>query len=217
MNVADLIHSILSGFALGMAICIPLGPSGLESIRRTVCSGFNEGFKVSLGAIGADMSYLLIINLGLARLLSGNKKSEGIFWIISGLLLLFFNEISNNCEKKVKQNSFFNINTANINGLTAGFIITFLNPMTPTLWLGLSGTTLSFWKSFGAFYYLTFIIALIAGMVSWFALLNFLALRGFKMLSSNASTKTSFILRYVLLILGIGFIIFGTVRFFFLI
>lgn len=215
MNVANLIRSIISGFTVGMLICIPLGPSGLESIRRTVCSGFKEGFKVSLGAIGADMTYLMIINLGLARLFSGNNKKEGVFWIVSGLLLLLFNEISNDCKKKGKLNSFININTTNINGLTAGFIITFMNPMTPTLWLGLSGTTLSYWKSIGPFYYLTFIVLLITGMVSWFALLNYLALKGFKMLSSDASTKTSFLLRYVLLVLGIGFIIWGIVRFVF--
>lgn len=215
MNVANLIKSILSGFTTGMAICIPLGPSGLESIRRTVCSGFKEGFKVSLGAIGADMGYLLIINLGLARLFSSSKKTEGIFWMVSGLLLLLFNEISNNCGSNVKRKSFFNINTANINGITTGFIITFMNPMTPSLWLALSGTVLSMWKEFGTFYYFTFIISLIMGMVSWFALLNLLALKGFKMLSSNASTKTSSLFRYILLILGIGFVIFGIVKFIF--
>lgn len=215
MNVSDLIKSILSGFTTGMAICIPLGPSGLESIRRTVCSGFKEGFKVSLGAICADIGYLVIINLGLAKLFASNKKSEGIFWIVSGLLLLLFNEISNNCGKKAKRKSFFNINTANISGFTTGFIITFMNPMTPSLWLALSGTVLSMWKSFGNFYYFTFIISLITGMVSWFALLNFLALKGFKMLSSNASTKTSSLLKYILLILGLGFIVFGIVKFIF--
>lgn len=215
MSLSIVVRAILSGFNLGMVICIPLGPSGLESIRRTVCSGFKEGFKVSLGAIGADMSYLIIINLGLARLFSKNEHTEGIFWIVSGLLLLVFNEISNNCKTQEKNKSVFNINTTNINGMATGFLITFLNPMTPTLWLALSGTTLSFWKDFGAIYYGTFIISLLSGMVSWFALLNFLALRGFKMLSPNASSKTSSLLRYVLIILGIGFIAFGIVKFLF--
>jgi threonine/homoserine/homoserine lactone efflux protein len=69
----------------------------------------------------------------------------------------------------------------------AGFIITFSNPMTPSLWLTLSGTVIRAWYyvSFTAYY--IFIFSIIIGMIAWFSLLNYLALKGTKVLAKSFS------------------------------
>lgn len=86
---------LLIGFMTGFVSAIPLGPSGLEAINRSISHGFREGYKVSLGAVSADLLYIIIINLGLFNILNNNRKFEGLFWIVSGFVLMLFNNISN--------------------------------------------------------------------------------------------------------------------------
>lgn len=205
LNIPDLFKAIVSGFTTGITICIPLGPSGIESIKRTAAFNFLEGFKVSLGAIAADISCMILINFGLAAIFLKSRRTEGVFWIISGILLMLFSAFSN--EKRETQKEF------SFKAFPTGFLITFLNPMTPALWIALTGTILNVWRSIGLTYYCIFIISLILGMISWFALLNYLALKGIRMLNNKTSGKASLILKYTLLALSFGFIIYGVYQF----
>lgn len=205
-----LLKCLISGISTGFAICIPLGPSGLESIKRTVTYGFLEGFKVSMGAITADMSYLLIIHMGLANLLTATPRRESFFWIISGSVLVLLNVF--NGKNRDKPSIF---NAENFPPFLSGFLMTFINPMTLSLWLILSGTIVQFWHDTGIIYYFVFILSILITMISWFAVLNFLAAKGFKSLSSKTNGKsnlTSKVLKYVLIILGSGFILFGLIK-----
>lgn len=207
---------LIIGFMTGFASAVPLGPSGLEAINRSISHGFKEGYKVSLGAVSADVLYIIIINLGLFNILSNNKKFEGLFWIVSGLVLLLFNNISNNkCINKLNTRSTNISNTTSSNSFFAGFFITFLNPTTPSLWIALSGTILSVWRLHGKLYFSFALIAMILGSLTWFFILNLLSIKGIKMFKDDFSKKTSKILNYFLLLLSILFIIWGLLKFIF--
>lgn len=210
-NFITLIKSIMSGLVTGIGICIPLGPAGIESIKRTINENFFEGFKVSLGAISADMTYLLIINLGLSSLFLRSKKTEGLFWIVSGLILFAFTLFSTGKENREAKCPGGKDSICS-HPFPTGFVITFLNPLTPSLWIALTGTVLSVWRLMGYVYFATFIFSILCGMIFWFALLNYLASRGVKMLKPDTTDKTSILLKYVLLILGIAFVILGIIK-----
>lgn len=200
------IKAIISGLSIGFVTAIPLGPSGVESIKRSLSNGFKEGFKVSVGAVLADFFYILLINLGLSALLNSNKSYEGFFWIISGIILILFNKVSQ-ISKKHNLDKFTN---NKYSGILSGFLITFLNPMTPSVWIGLSGTIMSVWRSRGFMFYSIALISMIIGALSWFALLNILASKGIKILRQDAHSKTKYLMNYIMLALGVGFIIFGS-------
>ncbi|AOR24870.1 LysE family transporter [Clostridium taeniosporum] len=205
---------LLIGFMTGFVSAIPLGPSGLEAINRSISHGFREGYKVSLGAVSADLFYIIIINLGLFNILSNNRKFEGLFWIVSGFVLLFFNNICNNkCSNKLNTRS--NISSSSSNSFLAGFFITFLNPTTPSLWIALSGTILSVWRLHGRVYFSFALISMILGSLTWFFILNILSIKGIKMCKDDFSKKTSKILNYFLFLLSIVFIIWGLLKFIF--
>lgn len=209
-NFLLIIKAIFIGITTGFIISMPLGPSGLESIKRTVSHSFKEGFKVSIGAIFADVSYIFFINFGLLRLLSRNKFTESLFWVISGFLLVLIG-----LESLKKIPSFLpKLNLSGNSSLpfVSGFLITFTNPMTLSLWLFVSGTVMRPWYALGSGFYYTFIFCMVVGMVLWFTLLNFLALKGFNFLPSSASSKTEFLLKYSIIVIGIGFFIFGIGR-----
>lgn len=210
----NILKAILIGFPTGFLASIPLGPSGLESVNRSISNGFNSGFKVSLGSVCADFIYLIIINLGLFNMLSNHHNLESLFWIISGVILLLFNRLS--C-KTVNSNSKFQkiLYRYTSNGFLVGFLITFLNPTTPSLWIALSGTVLSIWRLHGRMFFIFSVSSMILGSIAWFCLLNILASKGFRTLKSDYANITSKLLNYFLLGLAIIFIIFGTYKFIF--
>ncbi|EDS76890.1 LysE family translocator [Clostridium massiliodielmoense] len=197
-----ILKSILFGYIIGILISIPLGPSAIESINRTISRGFKEGFLVSLGAISADISYLIIVNCGLLSLLKLNKNAESFFWILSGIAMILIGINSTRekkyCDASKKSYSFF-----------AGYVITFLNPMTPALWIAISTTVINNWYDEGFFICSLSIISMIIGMISWFVLLNVLALKGLKLAKPTKSKKITTVIKYSILVLGVCFLIFG--------
>ncbi|MDU3584146.1 MAG: LysE family translocator [Clostridium butyricum] len=211
-SLLTICKAIFIGFLTGFTASIPLGPSGLESVNRSMSKGFREGFKVSLGAVSADLLYIVIINLGLFTLLSKHRNFQSIFWIVSGVILILFNRLSFTDSKK-KTDSKNQLNKYTSNGFVTGFLITFVNPTTPSLWIALSTTVLSVWRYHGRIYFLTSVSSMMIGSITWFCLLNILVSKGVRKLKSDYTKTTSKLLNYFLMILGISFIILGIFKF----
>ena len=211
-SLLTICKAIFIGFLTGFTASIPLGPSGLESVNRSMSKGFREGFKVSLGAVSADLFYIVIINLGLFTLLSKHRNFQSIFWIVSGVILILFNRLSFTDSKK-KTDSKNLLNKYTSNGFVTGFLITFVNPTTPSLWIALSTTVLSVWRYHGRIYFLTSVSSMMIGSITWFCLLNILVSKGVRKLKSDYTKTTSKLLNYFLIILGISFIILGIFKF----
>ena len=211
-SLLTICKAIFIGFLTGFTASIPLGPSGLDSVNRSMSKGFREGFNVSLGAVSADLLYIVIINLGLFTLLSKHRNFQSIFWIVSGVILILFNRLSFTDSKK-KTDSKNQLNKYTSNGFVTGFLITFVNPTTPSLWIALSTTVLSVWRYHGRIYFLTSVSSMMIGSITWFCLLNILVSKGVRKLKSDYTKTTSKLLNYFLMILGISFIILGIFKF----
>lgn len=212
-SVINILKAILIGFFTGFVASIPLGPSGLESVSRSISKGFKEGFKVSLGAVSADITYIVIINLGLFTILTRNPKFHSLFWIVSGIVLIISNKISFTA-KKPDFNLEKSIYRRSSNGFLTGFLITFLNPTTPSLWIALSGTIFNVWRHHGRIYFIFSISSMIIGSITWFCFLNILVSKGFKKLNliwpiiQQKYWTTSYLLWYNIYYLGLLQIIF---------
>lgn len=210
----SILIAIAIGFFTGFTASIPLGPSGLESVSRSISKGFKEGFKVSLGAVSADIVYIIIINLGLFTILTRHSKFNGLFWIVSGFVLILSNKISSrprNPNSKLEKSIYKHAS----NSYVTGFLITFLNPTTPSLWIALSGTVFNVWRHHGNIYFFFSISSMIVGSITWFCFLNILVSKGSKKFKPDFTTNTSKFLDYFLLALGIIFIIWGVYKFIF--
>jgi len=211
MNVfLTFLKALITGIITGLIVSVPLGPAGIESIKRTITTGYKKGLTVSIGALCADATYMLLINCGLSNLLSANKKTEALFWIISGTILSFIGYASIRKGEHAKSR---NINPRQSNPFFAGYFIVLTNPMTPSLWLTVSGTAIKAWQMVGKVYYITYMASIMTGMVLWFAMLNFFAYKGIKFFSPSNTEKTSFLLKYLILGIGFAFILFGFVMF----
>ena len=214
ISVFTIFKAILIGFCTGFVASIPLGPSGLESVSRSLSKGFRAGFKVSLGAVSADIVYIIIINLGLFTIFTKNPRFHSLFWVVSGIALILSIKISSkskNLDLKLEKS----INRHSSNGFLTGFLITFLNPTTPSLWIALSGTVFNVWKHHGRIFFMFSICSMIIGSITWFCFLNILVSRGVKKLNPNYTNNTTKFLDYFLFVLGIIFIILGSYKFIF--
>ena len=214
-EIITILKALFFGLATGFVVSIPLGPAAIESIKRTLSNGYKQGLLVSLGAVSADFVYLLIINAGLSSILSSNKRTESLFWIISGIILSIIGYISIKSHRESSSHEFKVLKSKNLTSMSflTGFAITFSNPMTASLWLTLSGTVIRAWYYVNIASYYIFIFSIIIGMVSWFVLLNYLALKGTKVLKPSHFHATSKLLNYSILFIGIGFVIFGFFNF----
>jgi threonine/homoserine/homoserine lactone efflux protein len=214
-NYYTIMKAIFTGLFTGIVASIPLGPAALESIKRTVTKGYKEGFLVSLGAVGTDAFDIILINIGILGVLETNKVLENSFWIISGIILSIMGYISfkkvKNHDPEFKPEILQDDNIKSM-PLMSGFLISFLNPMTHTFWLTLSGTVIRVWRYAGNVPYYAFIFSILAGMIAWFALLNYLALKGRKIVAPESSEKVSKILAWGISGIGVGFVIVGALR-----
>lgn len=214
ISVFIILKAIFLGFFTGFIASIPLGPSGLESVSRSISKGFRAGFKVSLGAVSADIVYIIIINLGLLTIFTRNPKLNCLFWIVSGIVLILSTKISlkpKRSDSRLQKAIYRHAS----NGFLTGFLITFLNPTTPSVWIALSGTVFNVWRHHGRFFFTVSISSMIIGSITWFCVLNILVSRGFKKLNPNFTSNTTVILDYFLVVLGIIFVAFGTYKFIF--
>lgn len=207
-----ILKAVALGSLTGICASIPLGPAGMESVKRSIDKGFNSGFKISLGAILADYIYIFLIHFGLSKVLYLNKRLEGAFWIISGIILFIFNKLSKVSANK--KQSKLNINK--VPGVLNGFLITFLNPTTPSVWIALNGTMMSYWLAQGSIFYYVALISMLSVTLAWFVMLNLLASKGLKKITNdNVTAGASNAIYYILYILSIGFVLAGTLKFIF--
>ncbi len=126
----------LQGMLLGFAAAVPLGPINLLIMNEAIKS-FKNGVAVGFGAMSADISYLLLILLGLTKFLTATWLLNTL--TVLGSCFLFFIAYSiyknrNNLVKKVEIDAKGSI----IKHFTKGYLLTLINPFTIAFWLSIA-------------------------------------------------------------------------------
>ncbi|MFU0824030.1 LysE family translocator [Clostridium sp.] len=211
-NYLLMIRAIYTGLLTGIAIAIPMGPAGFESVRWTISKGFKQGVKVAAGSLIADAIDVILINFGLLELIEKNKLLEVSFWIISGVIIFFIGYKSlrkykdNNAEK---EEPILEEKELDSHALFTGFIVNFSNPMTHFFWLTLSSTVIRIWRSYGKLTYFIFALFMLFGMFMSLWTINYVASRGKKLTTPKVSGKLENIISYVITLFGLGFMVNG--------
>ena len=229
MNISYsiIISALFTGLITGIAIAIPMGPAGLESIRWTILKGFNKGFMVAVGSLFADAIDILLINYGLLDLIETNKLLEAFFWMLSGVIIFYigYKSIKDSKNKDARSDSETAVTastTSNVlknkkmksRPLFTGFIINFTNPMTHFFWLTLSTTVIRQWRYSGNIPYWIFSISMLLGMLLSLTAINFLASKGKKFAPPKLSGHTTILLSWAISTIGVGFFAYGIYKMF---
>ncbi|MGL5614866.1 MAG: LysE family translocator [Sarcina sp.] len=200
-----LLKASLFGAVTAVTLAFGLGPAGMEAVKRSLNNGFWSGFQISLGSIAADYTCIFMIHFGFSRIFKVSRTYEGIFFIISGIVLGAFNKFSN----KVK------LGNDNSLGFLNGYLITIVNPMNISVWLALSSTVMSYWFNISPLFYYIALTSMFLCTISWLIILNLLASKGVKKISHDNKTISNVMSKgiyYLLNIMAISFIVIGIYR-----
>jgi threonine/homoserine/homoserine lactone efflux protein len=223
INYVLIVKAIYTGLFIGMAIAIPMGPAGFESVRWTITKGFRKGLLVAAGSLIADAIDVMLINFGLLELIETNKLLEIFFWEISGIIIFYIGYRALKSSKKgseavvskandevtldsTVENNLSKLGSGHHKALFTGFIVNFSNPMTHFFWLTLSSTVIRVWRGYGRLVYFIFAVFMLCGMFVSLWGINFLASKGKKISAPKVSGKTANLLVYVILAFGAAFL-----------
>lgn len=211
LNYILLVRAIYTGLFTGIAIALPMGPAGFESVRWTISKGLKHGIRVAAGSLIADAIDVMLINFGLLELIETNKLLEIFFWEISGIIIFYigYKAIKKNkkdaTEREKKEIQRIEEDIIRSRAVFTGFIVNFSNPMTHFFWLTLSSTVIRIWRSYGRLVYFMFAVFMLCGMFLSLCVINYFASHGRKIAAPKVSGKLTNILTYIILAFGIGF------------
>jgi threonine/homoserine/homoserine lactone efflux protein len=83
------LYSILAGIALGLSLGVPPGPVNAAIAAESARRSWVNGVFIGLGAMTADLTYLVLTVIGVAVLLTGSL-ARNLISVAGGLILLYF-------------------------------------------------------------------------------------------------------------------------------
>ncbi|WP_240421205.1 LysE family translocator [Paenibacillus periandrae] len=159
---------------LGISLSAPIGPINAAQLDRGARYGFTHAWLIGLGAMCADLVYMLLIYFGLAHFLS-TPFMKTFLWLFGCFVLMYIGiETLQNIKKMPTPGTKDEQST--INSFRSGFVMALLNPLNILFWLGIYGSVLAegihhhgisqvLWNSLGIF----------AGILLWDVIMAALA------------------------------------------
>jgi L-lysine exporter family protein LysE/ArgO len=132
----------LSYVFLGLSLAAPIGPINAAQLDHGIKNGFFHSWMVGVGAMLADMVYMLAVYLGIVHFLE-IPIIKSFLWLF-GFFVLTYTGIEcilgagkidsgiRNHKKEPVSKSFF-----------SGFFMSLSNPLTILFWLGIYGSVLA--------------------------------------------------------------------------
>jgi threonine/homoserine/homoserine lactone efflux protein len=159
---------IFQNILLGFSLAIPIGGVTIAAVKSALKNNFKTAILIILGAVCADITYLLLVYFGLSSIIQMPFVKTILYslgaFMLGRLAYLSIKDYKNlNLEdKKTKQekNSFF-----------TGYLICISNPMTIFWWIGVFGSIVS--QIQGSLNLVTLLLSLTIeiGVILWFIIL----------------------------------------------
>jgi threonine/homoserine/homoserine lactone efflux protein len=125
----DDIWWLLKGFAIGLAVAIPVGPIALLCMRRTLQGGFTVGFATGLGAAVADLFYVALAVFGISEIEAILVRYRTGLSFAGGVFLLVMAARTAMCKTKIVC-EVDDSASGFVSALASGFVLTATNPLT---------------------------------------------------------------------------------------
>lgn len=194
----------LSYVILGLSLSAPIGPINAAQLDRGIKKGFWHSWLFGLGAVLADILYMVLVYLGVVHFLS-TPFMQTFLWLFGAFVLIYtgieslINAGKVNISTKKKDESL-------IANLFSGFLMSLSNPMTILFWLGIYGSVLVKTASdHGKSDLFLFSTAIIIGVLIWDLTMAGISSIFRKLLSTRAITLISVLSGLSLIIFGIYF------------
>ena len=128
---------IIRYILLGLSLAAPIGPVNVEMIKTGLRTGFSPAIFIGLGAMTADITYLLLTYFGLSRLLvfPVTRLIVGVFGVA---VLMYLGAVS--IKESFAKLSIQASDKGKKHAYSKGFFIAISSPMTIVWWVGVFGS-----------------------------------------------------------------------------
>lgn len=188
----------LSYVFLGLSLAAPIGPVNAAQMDKGIKSGFFHAWLLGLGALTADICYMLAVYLGVVRFLE-TPFMQTFLWLFGFFVLMYTGiETIMGAGKVVLQQQ--RQTESRWKSFLSGFMMSISNPLTILFWLGIYGSVLArAASSYGTSELILYSSAIILGLILWDIVMAGIS-------SSFRKLLTSRLLTFISLLSGLSLI-----------
>jgi L-lysine exporter family protein LysE/ArgO len=195
-----MIDSFLQGFLLGLGAAVPIGPINILIMNQAL-KNYKNSVAIGLGAMSADITYVLVIFFGLLTFVTDKffMQSLGILGTVFLFVMTYVIFKNRNSKLSIKEKSIKATKTYKF--YLSGFLLTMLNPYTIGFWLSVSSYSLN--KNLN--HIMTF-VGLVSAILLWITLMPFFVHKSRHKISPKVAYYINLSSAVVLLCFGISLI-----------
>ena len=201
-------YGLLGYVYLGISLSAPVGPINAAQMEIGLRHGFWNAWVFGLGAVLADICYMLVVYTGLAQYMQV-PLIQTFLWLF-GAFILTYSGIESLVAIRRKKGQSNNRNSKITRSFRSGFLMSLLNPLSILFWVGIYRSVLA--KTIAHLSVQQVIInslAILAGIIIWDYTMALMASIFKRYLTNQLLVAISFISGISLVGFGIYFGIMG--------
>jgi L-lysine exporter family protein LysE/ArgO len=126
---------------LGLSLSAPIGPINAAQLDRGIRYGFLHAWLVGLGALAADVLYMILVYFGVVHFLN-TPFMKTFLWLFGFFILVYTGVESLINAGKIQYGGRRSSETP-LRAFLSGFFMSLSNPLTILFWLGIYGSVLA--------------------------------------------------------------------------
>jgi threonine/homoserine/homoserine lactone efflux protein len=138
----DNINIFISYIFLGLSLSAPIGPINAAQLDKGLKRGFMHAWVVGLGAVCADIIYMLLVYFGMIHLLDA-PFIKAFLWLFGFFVLVYTGIESIMNSEEVTSLETREVGESLFKSFTSGFLMSLFNPLSILFWLGIYGSILA--------------------------------------------------------------------------
>lgn len=157
---------IFSCLLLGLSLSAPIGPINAAQLDRGIRGGFWPAWLLGLGAVIADVIYILLVYFGVVHFVN-TPFMKSFLWLFGFFVLLYIGIESLISAQKIALQE--NRSAESLSkSFVAGFFMSLSNPVSILFWLGIYGSLLAETAaSYATKDLIIFSAAVLSGVLLW--------------------------------------------------
>jgi len=136
------LNTIFSYIFLGLSLSAPIGPINAAQLDKGIRGGFWPAWFVGLGAISADIIYMLLVYFGVIHLLEA-PFVKAFLWLFGFFVLVYTGIESIRDAGQLTSSNKQGGDVSLSKSLLSGFLMSLSNPLSILFWLGIYGSILA--------------------------------------------------------------------------
>lgn len=191
----------ISYFMLGLSLAAPIGPINAAQMDKGIKNGFVHSWLVGVGAMAADVLYMLLVYFVEVRFLH-SPLMQVCLWLFGCFILVYTGVESLFNSGQILLNQRRSLDSP-WKSFVSGFFMSLSNPLTILFWLGIYGSVLAKTAAvYGQQELILYSLAIVLGISVWDLTMAVLS-------SSFRKFLTPRILTWISIVSGLSLIGFG--------